>query len=187
MGKLVVVSALLPVFIEKLGKDYKVRVSPGGLVTALKQSYHRRKAVWIGWHGSDFYNDKIKKLIQETGKSEGFNLFPVPLKKEERESFFNGFSNKIMWPLFHGFPQFCRFEEDYYKAYISVNKKFARKILEISKEEDFVWVHDYHFFLLPKYLKKENKKLKTGFFLHILFPTPELFFRIPLLHQLEMV
>ena len=179
MGKLVVVSALLPVFVEKLGKDYKVRVSPGGLVTALKQSYHRRKAVWIGWHGSDFYNDKIKKLIQETGKSEGFNLFPVPLKKEERESFFNGFSNKIMWPLFHGFPQFCRFEEDYYKAYISVNKKFARKILEISKEEDFVWVHDYHFFLLPKYLKKENKKLKTGFFLHIPFPTPELFFRIP--------
>ncbi len=178
MGKLVIVSALLPVFLEKEGKNYTAKVSPGGLVTALKQSYKRRKALWIGWHGNDYYSEKIKKIVQDAGKSEGFNLLPVPLKKREKEYFFNGFSNKIIWPLFHGFPQFCQFENEYYKAYESVNKKFAKVILDVADKEDFIRVHDYHFFLLPKYLKK-NKNLNIGFFLHIPFPHPEMFFKIP--------
>ena len=179
MGKLIIVSALLPVFIEKKGKEYLAKVSPGGLITALKQSYEKRKALWIGWHGSDFYSEKIKEIVQKAGKSEGFNLFPVPLKKEERENFFNGFSNKIIWPLFHGFPQFCEFENEYFQAYRSVNQKFAKEILKVVRKDDFIWIHDYHFFLLPKYLKQKNKNLNIGFFLHIPFPSPELFFRIP--------
>ena len=179
MENLLVVSAILPVHIKEENKKLSVEVSPGGLVTALKQVLHKRKAVWIGWGGTEKLTNKIKKLIYEAGKKEGFFLYPVPLNKDEIENFFNGFSNGIIWPLFHTFQAYCRFEPEYWEAYKSVNKKFAKEIVSISEEKDLIWVHDYHFFLLPKYIRKFQKNRKIAMFLHIPFPTPELFFKIP--------
>ncbi|WP_457642121.1 alpha,alpha-trehalose-phosphate synthase (UDP-forming) [Persephonella sp.] len=176
---LIVVSAILPIHIKKENGKYQVHISPGGLVTALKQVLHKRKAIWIGWAGSEKITPKMKNLIYEEGKKEGFLLYPVSLTNKEVEDFFNGFSNSIIWPMFHTFQYYCRFEPEYWKAYREVNKKFARYLKSISTEEDLIWVHDYHFFLLPEYLEKLGLKRKTAFFLHIPFPNPELFFKIP--------
>ncbi len=173
------VSAILSVHISKEKDRYTVKVSPGGLVTALKQVLKGRKAFWIGWGGTETLNREIVKLIQEAGKNEGFVLYPVDLGKEEIENFFNGFSNGVIWPLFHTFQAYCRFNPEYWESYKQVNKKFAEHIEKISDEEDFIWVHDYHFFLLPKYLREKGINRKISFFLHIPFPNPELFFKIP--------
>ena len=179
MERLIVVSAILPIHLQKKGKDYTVKVSPGGLVTALKQALKKRKALWIGWAGIDRLNKKLKELIVKEGSKEGFILYPVPLQEEERKNFFDGFSNGIIWPLFHTFQTYARFEPSYWDAYQSVNKKFAQIIKKVIHKNDLVWVHDYHFFLLPEYLKKLGVKNKIAFFLHIPFPSPELFFKIP--------
>ncbi len=179
MGNLIVVSAILPIHIKKEGSKLKAEVSPGGLVTALKQVLKGRKALWIGWPGTFNLNEEVKKVIFDAGKKEGFWLYPVPLTEKEFEDFFNGFSNSIIWPLFHTFQAYCRFEPEYWISYREVNKKFAEILQKVSKDDDFIWVHDYHFFLLPKYLREIGVKRKISFFLHIPFPTPELFFKIP--------
>ncbi|ACO04509.1 MAG TPA: trehalose-6-phosphate synthase [Persephonella sp.] len=178
-SNLIVVSAVLPIHIKKEDGRYTVHISPGGLVTALKQVLHKRKALWIGWAGSEKITPKMKNLIFEEGKKEGFLLYPISLTEREIDHFFNGFSNGIIWPMFHTFQYFCRFEPEYWKAYQEVNRKFARYIKSISTEKDLVWVHDYHFFLLPQYIENLGLKRKTAFFLHIPFPNPELFFKIP--------
>ncbi|WP_029519821.1 trehalose-6-phosphate synthase [Persephonella sp. IF05-L8] len=177
--RLFVVSAILPVHVERKDKKYTVKLSPGGLVTALKQALYKRQAIWLGWGGTHHINKELKQLILETGKKEGFALYPLPLTEEERKNFFDGFSNGIIWPLFHTFPAYARFEPEYWQAYKKVNKKFADYIKKLVSKNDLIWVHDYHFFLLPEYLKNSGVQNKTGFFLHIPFPNPELFFKIP--------
>ncbi len=179
MERLIVVSAILPIHLTRENGDYSIKVSPGGLVTALKQALHNRKAIWVGWAGTHNLTRKLKQKILEEGKKEGFLLYPVSLSEEERVNFFDGFSNGIIWPLFHTFQAYARFEPEYWKAYRQVNKKFAQLIKKIASSEDLIWVHDYHFFLLPEYLKKAGVKNKSAFFLHIPFPNPELFFKIP--------
>lgn len=179
MERLIVVSAILPIHLQKEEKGYKAKISPGGLVTALKQALYKRKAIWIGWAGTEKLTKQIKEIIISEGSKEGFILYPVPLSIEERKNFFDGFSNGIIWPLFHTFQAYARFEPEYWNAYRSVNKKFAQIIKGLVHKDDLIWVHDYHFFLLPEYLKKLNVKNKTAFFLHIPFPNPELFFKIP--------
>ncbi len=179
MERLIVVSAILPIHLQKEGKEYTVKVSPGGLVTALKQALKKRQAIWIGWAGVNRLNKQLKELIIKEGTKEGFILYPVPFTDEERKDFFDGFSNGIIWPLFHTFQAYARFEPSYWNAYKSVNRKFAQIIKRVVHRDDLIWVHDYHFFLLPEYLKKFGVKNKTAFFLHIPFPSPEMFFKIP--------
>ncbi len=179
MENLVVVSAILPIHIKEENGTLKAEVSPGGLVTALKQVLKNKKALWVGWGGTPELKEEIKRTIFEAGKKEGFLLYPVSLTNEEITDFFNGFSNGIIWPLFHTFQAYCRFEPQYWEAYKKVNRKFAYTIKDISSEGDFIWVHDYHFFLLPKYIRELGINRKIAFFLHIPFPTPELFFKIP--------
>jgi trehalose 6-phosphate synthase len=179
LERLIVVSAILPIHLKKEGKEYTVSISPGGLVTALRQALYKRQAIWIGWAGTEKLTKSLKEKIITQGTKEGFLLYPLSLTEEERENFFDGFSNGIIWPLFHTFQAYARFQPEYWEAYKKVNRKFAAAIKGIVHKDDLIWVHDYHFFLLPEYLKKLNVKNRAAFFLHIPFPAPELFFKIP--------
>ena len=178
--RVILVSALLPVSVKEVKRgEYQVRVSPGGLITTLSQSIKGKKVKWFGWYGFHKHSKKIEQLIKESGEKEGFDLYPVSLTEDEIENFFNNFSNGVIWPLFHTFPQYCRFEEEYWQYYKKVNEKFAEKILKNIDDNTVVWVHDYHFFLLPEILKKKKPDLKIYFFLHIPFPTFENFLKLP--------
>ncbi len=179
MENIILVSALIPVSIEEENGEYKAKVSPGGLITTLSQSIKGKSVKWFGWYGFEKFSKHIEELIIEEGKKKGLNLFPISLSKEEIYNFFNMFSNGVIWPLFHSFTQYCRFNEDYWHFYKKANEKFARKILKHIDKDTVLWVHDYHFFLLPKYIKEKNKNVKINFFLHIPFPSPEIFLKLP--------
>ncbi len=179
MENIILVSALIPVSIKEENGEYKAKVSPGGLITTLSQSIKGKSVKWFGWYGSEKYSKHIENIIVEEGKKKGFNLFPVHLTKEEIQYFFNLFSNGVIWPLFHSFTQYCRFNKDYWHFYKKVNEKFAQKILKHIDKDTVLWVHDYQFFLLPEYIKKKNKNVKINFFLHIPFPSPEIFLKLP--------
>jgi trehalose 6-phosphate synthase/phosphatase len=174
--KLIIVSNRLPLQLKKNNNQLEVQQSSGGLVSAINSIPRDNNLVWIG--AADF-TQEIWKEFQESGIKTDIEIVPVFLEKETEELYYGGFSNTIIWPLFHYFPSFAEYEEKYYRAYRVVNQQFADAVKSIASAQDTVWVHDYHLMLLPGYLKKGMKKVSSSFFLHIPFPTYELFKLVP--------
>src|SRR6185503_6161203 len=90
-----------------------------------------------------------------------------------------GFCNKTIWPLFHYFTSYTVFRQEYWRDYKKVNEHFCQSLLEVVKPGDTLWIHDYHLMLLPKMLREKNPDLSIGFFLHIPFPSYEIFRILP--------
>lgn len=108
-----------------------------------------------------------------------FKAYPVFLSEMAMEKFYHGFCNKTIWPLFHYFPSYAVYDVDYWTNYKQVNEEFCKEILKILKPGDVVWVHDYHLMLLPKMLRDKAPDTAIGFFLHIPFPSYEVFRLLP--------
>lgn len=115
-----------------------------------------------------------------------FNCYPVFISKKDIEKFYYGFCNKTIWPLFHYFTSFAVYDEDYWLNYKKVNELFCSTILEIIKPDDVVWIQDYHLMLLPKLLREKIQN-PVGFFLHIPFPTFEIFRLLPTKWRTEIL
>lgn len=73
----------------------------------------------------------------------------------------------------------CIFDETYWSYYRRVNGKFAEKILETRKKDDFIWIHDYHLMGVADALRQIEENARIAFFLHTPFPSPDLFMRLP--------
>ena len=149
----------------------------GGLVSSLRPFLQARGGVWVGWDGDpDGRADIAPAAIAEV---EGLSLASVSLSADEVEGFYNVFSNRTLWPLFHGFPDKSTINHDSYPVYRDVNRKYAASLIELLKPGDLVWVHDYHLFPLGRELRKLGWTGKIGFFLHIPFPSAEMFGILP--------
>jgi trehalose 6-phosphate synthase/phosphatase len=180
-NRLIIVSNRLPIILTKF-KDGSWRVDPGsgGLVTALAPVLKNRGGVWIGWPGN-VEEDGLdtQKLLEEESNKIGYTLKAVNLTYEEKENYYKGFANEVLWPLFHDFTAHCNFFPRYWYAYQRVNQKFAEVIATNIDEKDFIWVHDYHLISVAKMLRNAGIRNKIGFFLHIPFPPPDIFVRLP--------
>lgn len=178
MSKLIIASNRLPVTITRRKGKFKVQASTGGLVTALGGLEKSQRHVWIGWPGISMSpSNPDAKDIETLLKPE--NYHPVFLSRHDIDDYYHGFCNETIWPLFHYFVQFALYEKDYWKAYKRVNEAFCDEIMEIADPEDIIWIHDYHLMVLPKLLKEKLPGAKIGFFLHIPFPSSEIFRLIP--------
>ncbi len=178
MGQFIVVSNRLPVTILREGDQFRFKPSVGGLATALSSVMEGRKFIWLGWPGlprEEFEGQKerVERSLAELG------CCPVCLSKEELESFYYGFSNRTLWPLFHYFLQYTIFDSHFWEGYVRVNQEYAQKVVEIAEEEATIWVHDYQLLLLPYLLRQKLPKASIGFFLHIPFPSYEVFRVLP--------
>jgi trehalose 6-phosphate synthase len=179
---LVIVSNRLPVVLSRDNAgDWQLKAGSGGLVTALAPVLRNRGGVWIGWTGTDDTDgvEEIKQLISDTTKGMGYTFKPVMLTREDVEQFYYGFANEIIWPLFHDLQTRCNFEPGYWKAYEKVNRKYAEVIAQNVKNDDHIWIHDYHLMTVARKLRKIGVNLKIGFFLHIPFPPLDMFLRLP--------
>ncbi len=156
--------------------------SEGGLATGLGSIYKEGENIWIGWPGMAVNKSDHRAEITKNLKKE--SMKPVFLTNNEIEDFYEGFSNETLWPNFHYFNQYSIFDDDMWKAYQKVNKKFALAIAEILEPEDTIWVHDYQLLLLPQLLREFAPKASIGFFLHIPFPSYESFRLLPWRRQL---
>jgi len=107
------------------------------------------------------------------------NCHPVSLSQHDVEAYYQGFCNRTIWPLFHYFPLYAEYSEDFWQAYERVNTAFANVVAGIAKPNDIIWIHDYHLMLLPKLLRERLPKATMGFFLHIPFPSFEIFRLLP--------
>ena len=145
------------------------RLSDGGLVAALQPAMTSRGGVWVGWDGG----------IETPGQVEGLEieLRPVSLSRREVDSYYHGFANRTLWPLLHGLVEWPTFDRSWWDAYRAVNAHFAAA--DDPSVAGYRWVHDYHLLLLPELLRRAGSKGGIGFFLHVPFPPPEVFSRLP--------
>lgn len=176
--RLVLISNRLPISLAKSNGRWQISSSSGGLVTAMGPVLRNRGGLWIGWPGTENSSGMEKALEGEQDKL-GFGLLAVNLTMEEQEKFYFGFSNEIIWPLFHSLQSLCNYDPEYWKTYESVNAKFANKIMEHSTPNDYLWVHDYHLMYVGKKLKELGVQTPIGFFLHIPFPSMDIFQKLP--------
>jgi trehalose 6-phosphate synthase/phosphatase len=177
-GKLVVVSNRLPVVLSKKTGSWVSEPGSGGLVTALAPVLKDRGGLWIGWPGTGPENG-IDEALESATEGAGYSLVAVPLNRREIERHYKGFSNEVIWPLFHDLQTMCNFDPEYWITYREVNRKFAGVIDVHARPEDLVWVHDYHLLLAAAEMRALGVRSRTGFFLHIPFPSPDIFVKLP--------
>jgi alpha,alpha-trehalose-phosphate synthase [UDP-forming] len=176
-ARLIVASHRLPVTAELIGGSVQVVPSNGGLTAALAPVVQQANTVWVGATGTS-YHPAVEDALARCSISA--SLEPVYLTDEERRLFYNGFSNEIVWPLFHDLPSRCRFDPEYWHCYCKVNEQFAAVIAGVAGAADVVWVHDYHLMLVAQYLRQA--RLSWGpiaYFQHIPFPEPSIFAKLP--------
>jgi len=179
IDRLVIVSNRLPIALTRVGMEqWQVQLSPGGLVTALTPILPERGGLWIGWPGTLEKVD-LNELLAVASRDFGYSLEPVSLTEEEVKQYYFGFSNEILWPLFHDLQTRCNFDPAYWHAYQAVNRKFAKVIVENAGMEDYIWVHDYQLILVAKELRSMGVENKVGFFLHTPFPALDIFMKLP--------
>ena len=175
MPKNIIVSNRLPVQAQKVNDSWSFNPTSGGLATGMKSVHQEGDSLWVGWPGisSDILDKKSKnQIIQDLADNQ---LHPVFLNEDELDNFYFGFSNKCLWPLFHYFIEYHQFDNKQWEYYIQVNQKFADAVLEVIEDGDIVWVHDYQLMLCPQMIREVNPEVTIGFFLHIPFPSFEIF------------
>lgn len=175
MGKNIIVSNRLPLQIEVHNNTPKTSPSVGGLATGMKSVHQDGESLWVGWSGltDESISDSLRPAIQKAIQKAGCAM--VSLTEHEVENFYLGHSNKSIWPLFHYFLEFCQFDKDDWLVYKQANEKFAEVVLNHYQDGDVIWIHDYQLLLLPALLRKAIPNACIGFFLHIPFPSFEIF------------
>ena len=176
--RLLVVSNRLPVIITEDDGDWKVEPSSGGLITALSPLMQENHGVWVGWAGCEPEAPAIS-LLKTYSAEQNYELKPVLLTEGEVQKYYRGFSNQTIWPLFHDLLGHCSFDIEEWSAYVNVNRRFAETIIGLIEPQSFVWVHDYQLMLVGHFLKEMNIDRHVTFFLHIPFPSRDLFHRLP--------
>ncbi|MFD2823391.1 bifunctional alpha,alpha-trehalose-phosphate synthase (UDP-forming)/trehalose-phosphatase [Lacinutrix iliipiscaria] len=179
MNKTIIVSNRLPLQVIIHQNTLKIIPSVGGLATGMKSVHAEGNGIWVGWSGipeEELSTELSEKVAKEIRKEK---CVSVPLTLDDVEEYYEGFSNKALWPLFHYFMEYTGFEEHEWEAYKRVNQKFAEIVLENIDDGDTVWVHDYQLLLLPQLIKDKKPNITIGFFLHIPFPSYEIFRTFP--------
>ncbi len=176
---LIVVSNRLPYAASKTENGWTIEPGSGGLVTALRPVLSNRGGRWIGWTGAEEDLPGAEQAFAGSRHRLGYELVPLTLRPKEREGFYHGFSNEILWPLFHDLLPHCHFDPSYWWTYEAVNRKFAEVAARHSGPEDFIWVHDYHLMTMGRELRELNVRSRIAFFLHIPFPPLDIFLKLP--------
>jgi len=184
VGRLLVVANRLPLSVARRAGQLHFPPSPGGLAVGLSSSPESCERLWLGWPGVT--NEKLKgeekDQIRERLAAEGCH--PMFLSRRQMEGYYQGFCNKTIWPLFHYFPRRAAYEGRFWKAYRQVNELFCDEVMKIIKPGDRIWVHDYQLMLLPQLLRQRLPDSAIGFFLHIPWPSFELFRLLPWREQI---
>jgi trehalose 6-phosphate synthase len=171
-SELVVVSNRLPVTRARRGGSDDWDLSPGGLVSALTPVLQKRASTWVGWPGPG--SSAPRRL-----ESQGIQLRPVQLSRSQVENYYEGFSNRTVWPLYHDAVRPAEYHRPWWASYVEVNRLFATAAIDEAARGAVVWIHDYHLQLVPRMIRERRPDLRIGFFLHIPFPPQELFAQIP--------
>lgn len=168
MSRLVVVS-------NRIATPNDKKASAGGLAVGILGALKASGGMWYGWSGEIGDDSQpLKKVSKGDISWTSFNL-----SEEDHELYYNQFSNAVLWPAFHYRLDLVNFQRPAWEGYLRVNAAVAQKLLPLLADDDMIWVHDYHLLPFASELRKNGVKNRIGFFLHIPFPTPEIFNALP--------
>ncbi len=176
--ELVIVSNRLPLSFEKDGDQLRVKASSGGLVTALQPLLQEHGGIWVGSAGTE-QDPRIHDELAELSREHHYRYEPLFLTAEEQAKFYEGFSNEIVWPLFHDLQSRCNFDPSYWDFYLAVNRRFAECAASVAKKNSLIWINDYQLMQVAPILRRKMPRAKLAFFLHIPFPPPDIFEKLP--------
>ncbi|CAN6478984.1 unnamed protein product [Victoria cruziana] len=189
--RIIIVANMLPIRARKAqdNRGWSFSLDKDSLLLQLKDGLGEDvEVIYVGCLKEDIplsEQDEISQYLLET-----FKCVPAFISPDLFSRFYHGFCKQQLWPLFHYMLPLSpdlggRFDRSLWQAYVSVNKMFADKILEvINPEDDFVWVHDYHLMVLPTFLRKRFNRVKLGFFLHSPFPSSEIYRTLPVREEI---
>lgn len=186
-GRLLVVSHRLPIVLAREeGGRWTARSAGGELTRALAPVLEESGGVWIGWPGiAEERVPGLRRVLAGAIAQGGHPLRPVSLDAAELREGSERFAGEAIWPLFHGDPSGARYDAASFRGYVRMNRRFARAAARVAGPRDLVWVHDHHLMGVAAELARprrgEQPKDRPGcaFFLHIPFPAPDLFWRLP--------
>ena len=169
MSRLVVVS-------NRVG-PVRESAKAGGLAVAIVDALRAGGGLWFGWSGDITPEGTHATLkVEEAGR---ISLVTLDIDQADYDGYYAGFSNRTLWPIFHYRLDLAKFDRELEKVYWSVNERFATRLFPLLKDDDVLWVHDYHFLALGSKLRSMGAKHPIGFFLHIPFPVPEVMAALP--------
>lgn len=191
--RLVIVSNRLPFTVSPSDQGLEFRPSSGGVSTGLwsylergtTESGQKLDFVWVGWPGASVTTEQ-EQAVRDHAAQE-YKAVPVFLAQEHMDRFYDGFCNKTLWPLFHYFSTLTHYEEENWLEFKQVNRVFADTLLEMLQPDDLLWVHDYHLMLVPQMVRERFPDMPIGFFLHIPFPSFEVFRLLPRAWRVELI
>jgi len=177
--RIIVVSNRLPLTLRKTEQGWDTARSSGGLASAMNPLLGKTGGEWIGWAGDSGGEDSQKRqaILSEWAKTD--HCFAVDLPKDVAAGFYEGYANQTLWPVFHNFPSRLKFDAKHYESYVEANRIFCEAVANHYRPNDLIWVHDYHLMLLPQMLRERLPDAAVGFFLHIPFPSSEVFPVLP--------
>jgi trehalose 6-phosphate synthase/phosphatase len=178
-GRLIVVSNRLPLTLKKSEQGWDTVRSSGGLASAMNPLLARTTGDWIGWAGDSGEEDPGERQAVLNRWAETDHCFAVDLPKEVAAGFYEGYANQTLWPVFHNFPSQLKFDAKHWEAYVEANRIFSEAVVNRYRPNDLIWIHDYHLMLLPQMLRDRLPDAAVGFFLHIPFPSSEIFPVLP--------
>lgn len=182
--RLFIASNQIPVHTKKTMNGFEIKPTDEFMVTGLDMFYNKYQAKWIGLTGLE--EDELTRRDMQYLESKLLEYKCVPIFPDpvDYEQYLHGFSRNTIWPLFHYFTQNTEYDDKEWEAYVRVNRQFAEKILQLADEGDIIWIHDFHLMLLPDMIKERMPKVSIGVFIHIPFPSFEIFRLLPWREQI---
>ena len=181
--QLVVVSNRLPISIKSNDGQLTAVPSSGGLVSALTPILAEHGGTWVGATGTASsgaeHDAEVSRVLEETTTNSSYRYLPIFLSGEEQTNFYEGFSNEIIWPLFHDLQSRCNFAPRYWEFYQRVNQRFAAATLKVAQPRDLVWIQDYQLMDVARQMRLSRPDAELAFFMHIPFPAPDIFEKLP--------
>jgi len=179
MRQLILAANELPVEIQTSSEGFNIKPSAELKFSGLRNFYQEHKAQWVGQIDETILPlspDDTNVLQYRLAEFKCYPVFPDP---EDHQDYLYGFSGNTLWPLFHYFPQNTIYDNISWESYVKVNKLYAEKIIPLLKDDDILWIHDFHLLLLPKMIREKHPRVSIGLFVHIPFPSFEVFRLLP--------
>jgi trehalose 6-phosphate synthase/phosphatase len=177
-GRIILVSNRLPVSVRVERGELRVERSAGGLATGLSPYHERGDGVWIGWPG-ETWRLTPPQLASMRKQLAVMRAVPMELTAAEVQRYYDGFSNGVLWPLLHYNLNRLPMNAEGWTTYRRVNQRFADAVVAEYRPGDLIWIHDYHLALVPAMVRRRLPDAAIGFFLHVPFPSAEVFRLLP--------
>ncbi|HVP98159.1 MAG TPA: alpha,alpha-trehalose-phosphate synthase (UDP-forming) [Roseiarcus sp.] len=154
----------------------------GGMAVAVKAALKHQDGVWFGWSGKTTDGPAEAPTVVEVNK---VTYVLIDLSSNDIQEYYNGLANSVLWPVLHYRVDLQEYSRADASGYMRVNRMFADRLSGILKEDDVIWIHDYHLMLLARELRSRGQRNRIGFFLHTPCAPPDILQTLP--HHREIL